>query len=133
MLDQLSINAARDLGWDVAVAGEARLAIALSHAGLDPSPWVIQFKLGPYRLDFAHPLYRLDVEGDGWVHTTSKVRRRDRERDRQLQAWGWDVIRIDTDSDEAIAKAVDHLVRLVIALPRHNGALWREGERHSFG
>jgi very-short-patch-repair endonuclease len=126
-MGQIAQEAARRLGWNVAVAGEARLAIALSHAGVERDGWELQFRLGPYRLDFAHPLYRIDVEADGWVHTARVVRRRDRERDRQLAAWGWNVVRVDTDSEDAMAAAAKHLYIDVHATARYDGALWQTG------
>lgn len=65
-----------------------------------------QFPLGPYRLDFALPIERIDIEADGWVHTSRDVRARDRVRDRQLKAWGWKVVRIDVSDGEDIRERV---------------------------
>lgn len=131
-LDQIILYEAARLGWDVKVVGEARLAVAMSHAGVSSSAWETQFQLGPYRLDFAHPLYRIDVEADGWVHTAARVKRRDTVRDRQLQAWGWRIIRVDSDNEAAIKELARDLRSLVADMPRYDGTLFRVGEREFY-
>jgi very-short-patch-repair endonuclease len=134
LLDQYAIQAAQDHGWAVKVPGEARLALALTHAGLGPDILVQQFPLGPYRLDFAHPLYRLDIEADGWVHTAQKMRHHDHRRDRQLRAWGWDVVRVASDDEQAVNEAVRYLAhRILVTMPKYGGPLYREGTRKIFG
>lgn len=133
VVDQATLRAANDAGWTVRVVGEARLALALRKVGFCPDNWEFQFQLGPYRLDFAHPLYQIDVEADGWVHTAGTTRSRDNKRDRQLLNWGWHVFRVDSDDDGQIAIAARSLHRYVtVDLPRYEGRLWSRGERHVF-
>lgn len=98
-IDTITKNVAEREGWDVTNAGEARVALALRKLGYRPADFATQFKLGPYKLDFALVAERIDIEADGWVHTARNVRRRDSTRDRQLRQWGWTVIRIDVDED----------------------------------
>jgi very-short-patch-repair endonuclease len=90
---------AQEAGWRVTNAGEADLALALRNLGYSPRNIETQFNLGPFKLDFAIVAARIDIEADGWVHTTSDVRKRDRLRDRQIREWGWTVIRIDLSKD----------------------------------
>jgi very-short-patch-repair endonuclease len=96
---EIMIQGARDRGWNVTNTGEAEVARALRALGYAPESVECQFRLGPYRLDFALPAQRIDIEADGWVHTSKPVRARDRERDRTLREWGWTVIRVHTDQD----------------------------------
>lgn len=49
---------------------------------------------GHYRLDFAYPEWKLDVEVDGPHHRLPHVRARDARRDRRMKALGWDVLRL---------------------------------------
>lgn len=48
-----------------------------------------------YRLDFAYPDDRLDVEIDGPRHRRPEVAAKDRRRDAYLRARGWEVLRFD--------------------------------------
>jgi len=52
----------------------------------------------PYKLDFAHPELKIDVEIDGKQHRETRVRERDETRDQHLASLGWRVIRIANDS-----------------------------------
>jgi very-short-patch-repair endonuclease len=96
---KIAIQTARDRGWDVSNVGEAAVAQQLSTLGYSPADVETQFRVGPYRLDFALPAARIDIEADGWVHTNRDTRARDRERDRKLKSWGWTVVRISTDGE----------------------------------
>lgn len=98
-IDAITKAAAERDGWDVANAGEARVALALQRLGYRPADVFTQFRIGSYRLDFALVAERIDIEADGWVHTARDVRRRDTARDRQLREWGWTVIRLDLSQD----------------------------------
>src|SRR4249919_2193721 len=78
-------------GW---TGGEAGIAFA---AVLCPVGYVQEYQVnygpGPrahYKLDFAHPVAKVDIELDGPYHDLSK----DAERDARLRALGWKVIRI---------------------------------------
>lgn len=94
------LEAAREQGWKVANPGEAEVASQLGLLGYTPRDVETQFQLGPYRLDFAIPTARIDIEADGWVHGTRQVRRRDRQRDWNIKGWGWTVVRIDVERDD---------------------------------
>ena len=96
---KIAIQAARDRGWDVSNVGEAAVAQQLTALGYNPAEVETQFRVGPYRLDFALPAARIDIEADGWVHTNRDTRARDRDRDRKLKSWGWTVVRISTDGE----------------------------------
>jgi very-short-patch-repair endonuclease len=96
---KIAIQAANEQGWKVSNVGEAAVAQQLAALGYKPYDVETQFKLGPYRLDFALPAARVDIEADGWVHTARDTRARDRERDRTLKAWGWTVVRVSTDEE----------------------------------
>lgn len=94
---RLMLESAREQGWEVSNPGEAEVAFQLGLLSYTPRDVETQFRLGPYRLDFAIPAARIDIEADGWVHGTRQVRRRDSQRDWQVKEWGWVVVRIDTE------------------------------------
>lgn len=99
----LPTHVARVLG--IKNQGEFNMCRALRMARVPH--WEEQFRVGPYVLDFAWPAERIDLEVDGWVHTTKDVRRRDRERDRRLASWGFAVIRVNSSDDlDAVALSV---------------------------
>ena len=53
-----------------------------------------QYKVEPYRVDFAVPNKKLAVELDGHgFHSSKEQRTRDAQRDRHLMTEGWQVIR----------------------------------------
>ncbi len=96
---KIAVQAARAQSWDISNVGEAAVAQQLTALGYSPADVETQFPVGPYRLDFALPAARIDIEADGWVHTNRDTRARDRERDRKLKSWGWTVVRISTDGE----------------------------------
>ena len=101
--------------------GEARVTRALYSLGVKPSEVEQQFRLGPYRIDFAFVPARVALESDGWVHTTTEVRRRDRKRDKALRCWGWITVRVDGYQDEGkLRDAVAVAVRLALGEPRRD-------------
>jgi hypothetical protein len=66
-----------------------------------------------YRLDFAWPDQRVDLEVDGPWHTTYATIQRDRQRDLALRRAGWDVVRVtaETPADDIVAAVLDALAR----------------------
>jgi very-short-patch-repair endonuclease len=53
-----------------------------------------QYKVGPYRLDFALPQRMIGIELDGHsTHSTTQAIAADRQRQRALEAAGWYIIR----------------------------------------
>jgi REase_MTES_1575 len=98
---RIMVLVARAHGWNVTNPGEAEVAQQLELLGYTPADVRSQFHVGRYRLDFAVPAGRIDIEADGWVHTASSVRVRDSRRDSQLKGMGWTVVRIDIDGDIA--------------------------------
>ena len=100
VVGQILIEAAKQQGWSIANVGEAQVAREFESLGYSPADFMTQFKVGPYRLDFALPAAQIDVEADGWVHTAKQVRTRDNRRDWQLRKWGWTVVRIDIERDD---------------------------------
>lgn len=75
-LAEKDYRAAANEGWHVTNGGEAGVALALRKLGYGPRDVETQFNLGPYKLDFAIVRQRIDIEADGWVHTTRDVRKR---------------------------------------------------------
>jgi very-short-patch-repair endonuclease len=72
---------------------EERFRDLTRRAGL-PQPEA-QYRLGPYRLDFAWPELRVAVETDGWAtHGRRPAFEHDRARDAELLARGWRVLRV---------------------------------------
>jgi very-short-patch-repair endonuclease len=72
---------------------EERFRDLTRRAGL-PQPEA-QYRLGPYRLDFAWPELRVAVETDGWAtHGRRPAFEDDRARDAELLARGWRVLRV---------------------------------------
>jgi len=76
---------------------------------------VRQYKVGPYRLDFALPRQAIGIELDGHrTHSTTKAIAADRQRQRWFEANGWYIIRfggleIYQDADACVCEAA-HLV-----------------------
>lgn len=56
--------------------------------------WVQELPFSMYRLDFAFPEIKLDVEIDGATHSLVNVAEIDRRRDEYLASQGWKVLRI---------------------------------------
>ena len=54
-----------------------------------------QYSVKPYRLDYAWPKLKVNLEVDGMYHLLPGAAERDAERDRYLRAQGWLVFRID--------------------------------------
>ena len=72
---------------------EERFRELTRRAGL-PQPRA-QYRLGPYRLDFAWPELKVAVETDGWgTHGRRQGFEDDRARDASLLAQGWRVLRV---------------------------------------
>lgn len=93
--------------------GEWRVRKALRRCGVGDAQVEEQFQVGPFRLDFAFPLYRVGIEADGWVHTTQKIRQSDRRRDAKLASWGWHIYRIDIDDEDAVGPSVARIVAVI--------------------
>ena len=72
---------------------EERFRELTRRAGL-PQPRA-QYRLGPYRLDFAWPELKVAVETDGWgTHGRRRGFEDDRAKDARLMATGWRVLRV---------------------------------------
>jgi very-short-patch-repair endonuclease len=111
-----------DLGWTIGSnLGEIKLVKAFDLARLKADEVEQQFRLGPYRLDFAAPRVYLAIEADGYHHRTEKGRWSDRRRDKQLAEWGWSTWRIDIDRDDSIETLAERfrLIRKWLDDPRH--------------
>ena len=70
---------------------------------LDIQGWVSEYNISIYRLDFAFPDIKLDVEIDGGTHEQEKVKQIDKRRDEYMQSQGWTVLRL---SAKALKKDV---------------------------
>jgi very-short-patch-repair endonuclease len=104
-------------------AGRTTLVVALSpieqafwqsHQKLRLRPLVglvKQYKVGPYRLDFALPRKMIGIELDGHrTHSTTAAIAADRYRQRQLESDGWYIIRfggleVYLDADACVREA----------------------------
>lgn len=70
---------------------ETRIRVAIHTDGI-AAP-VLQYLVGPYRLDMAYPGIRLGVEYDGRAHLEPERAMRDLDRQAYLSRAGWDVLR----------------------------------------
>lgn len=70
---------------------ETRIRLALHFAGLPPP--VLQYPVGPYRLDMAYPQLMVAVEYDGRDHLDPERALRDLQRATYLGRCGWVVLR----------------------------------------
>ena len=88
--------------------------------------WTAQYRFMPgtqqrsFRLDFAHPALRLNVEIDGTSHRTADRKARDARRDATLTAQGWQVLRIQAKDVQADADSVRTRVLTWIAENCHH-------------
>jgi very-short-patch-repair endonuclease len=110
-------------------AGRTTLVVALSpiedmfwqsHRKLHLRPLVglvRQYKVGPYRLDFALPRQMIGIELDGHrTHSTTQAIASDRQRQRALETIGWYIIRfggleVFQDPDGCVRETADLVVR----------------------
>ncbi len=70
---------------------ETRIRIAIEDAGLVLP--VLQYPVGPYRLDMAYPGITLAIEYDGREHLTPERALKDLRREAYLVARGWRILR----------------------------------------
>lgn len=77
-----------------------------------------QYKIGPYRVDFAIPDQRIAIELDGHqYHSTKEQRTRDAKRQRYLERNGWRVIRFTGSEVWGDASGcVEETIRLIEAI-----------------
>jgi very-short-patch-repair endonuclease len=95
---------------------EDALLPALEAAGI-PKP-LTQHQLGPYRVDFYWPDYKLVVETDGWQKHGHRVAfEEDRARDAHLQATGHRVLRFTWK--QVIDETLVVVVRIAQCTPHH--------------
>jgi len=73
-----------------------------------------QYRVGPYRLDYAWPNKLIALEADGPYHLWPDAAIKDAARDRYLRSVGWLVFRIDDTGDEvALEEQLCRVVRMV--------------------
>ena len=73
-----------------------------------------QYRVGPYRLDYAWPNKLIALEADGPYHLWPDVAIKDAARDRYLRGLGWLVFRVDYTGDEiALGDQLCRVVRMV--------------------
>jgi len=95
---------------------EDALLPALAKAGI-PKPST-QHQLGPYRVDFYWPDYKLVVETDGWQKHGHRVAfEEDRARDAHLQATGHRVLRFTWN--QVIDETLVVVLRIAQCTPHH--------------
>lgn len=102
-------------GWKRGTSLENQVAVFLS----GKIHWAYvrqQYPVGRYRLDFAFPGIKLDLECDGPFHFNPDGAMKDAIRDAWLRSRGWMVVRVDNRNGER--KLLDSLVpvtRLLVA------------------
>jgi very-short-patch-repair endonuclease len=80
----------------------------------------MQYKLGPYRLDYAWPDLLVNLEADGEFHQLPNIALKDAERDRYLRAHGWLVFRVDPMAGNLEAQ-LHRVVRVIVSMTQHAG------------
>lgn len=71
---------------------ERLLAQLLRSASL--TGWQTNYKVGPYRVDFAFPGKQVAIEVDGWAFHSGRAEfQHDRERQNEIMLMGWQVLR----------------------------------------
>lgn len=109
-------------GWQSGSDIEDRTALFLSSARWTTEQVRQQWKVGPYRLDFAWPLIKLALEVDGPRHLYEpQSARRDAERDAYLRSQGWLVLRVDAEG------GTDGLEEQLVRVSEVAHALMRSG------
>lgn len=123
-------QATRDIvierGWEPGTELENRVALHLSRLGCKPEAWAQQHRVGRYRLDFAAPDFKLDLEADGRHHFNPEGALRDALRDSWLRNQGWTVIRVDDrSSDGALRDQLVNVLRYLASMvDTHQGKPW---------
>lgn len=91
---------------------EVEFALALHERGL---VWAPRHHVGKYRMDFAFPKSKIDVEVDGATyHAFPDQQKRDDRRDAYLNQRGWFVVRIS--AHDAKFKTADAIQKVKKAL-----------------
>lgn len=106
-----------DLGWmhDFESPLEEAFWQAWIVKGCTSKELTPQYKIGRYRLDFAHIPTKTAIELDGFTyHNDEKSFLSDRQRDRELSAAGWQVIRFGSkELQENIGKCVEQAYKII--------------------
>ena len=77
--------------------------------------WEMQYRVGRYRLDYAHPRWRVAIEADGIYHWHPENAVRDLMRDSWLRSEGWLVFRVDDENgnlDEQVSNTIRAIRRI---------------------
>ena len=83
-----------------------------------------QFPVAPYRLDYAWPELKVNLEVDGMYHLLPGAAERDAERDRYLRAQGWLVLRIDVG--DTLAEQLVRICQTIRTLRELDGRQWSQ-------
>ena len=110
-IDRVNRQMLEDHGLPVGTTAENRVTWLLHR-------WDVldkfQYRVAPYRLDYAWPAVKIGLEVDGPHHWRPDVAVKDRFRDGYLRARDWLVFRVD-DSDDTLAleKQLSRVVRVI--------------------
>lgn len=78
------------------------------------SGWIYNYPHGRYSYDFAFPLLQIDVEIDGALHQTERVKEIDIRRDEYAKANKWRVLRIDAARVyTSVEDCIDELIAFI--------------------
>jgi hypothetical protein len=117
-------------GWRSGTDLENRVAFRLSRYGFVPAAaqpgkpirgqdveWVHQqYRVDPYRLDFAWPKLKIALEADGWHHRSPEGAAKDARRDAILREAGWLMFRVHDCDDMLIAEQLSRVARVIRSL-----------------
>lgn len=111
-------------GWAAGTHLENRVALRLSlfhfvpvnpHATYKQSDDVVyqQYRVGPYRLDFAWPPLKIALEADGWYHQSPDGAMKDARRDMELRHRDWFVFRVHDSDDVELAMQLSRVAQII--------------------
>lgn len=117
-LDRVTRGVIEADGWRSGSTLENKVAWILGRYRVAPSDVQQQYRVGPYRLDFAWPIQRIALEADGWWHQSPIGAEKDARRDAWLRERGWLIFRVhDNPDDEYILRGqVADVVAVVRAM-----------------
>jgi very-short-patch-repair endonuclease len=74
---------------------------------LRPRGFKLEYQVGRYAIDIAHPSKKIAIEVDGYFfHFSAEQKRKDRAKDKFLKSLGWQVIRVSTKDMNAFMKSL---------------------------
>ena len=113
-IDKNFAQLAKRAGFHTGTSLENRVAYRLSRWGFGPTDVQQEYRVPPYRLDFAWPAIKVGLEADGWWHRSPEGAAKDARRDSMLRARGWLIFRVDDGcGSNGLEKQLCRVVRTV--------------------